>query len=991
MNSTITLLNESGHWLVAQLGRMSVELAVLAGVVLVALHVLRVKSPALRHLFWGLLLAKPVLTFLVASPLSLYAVLWPQVPEVLFAPLPAVVQTAQAPLPPPIAPLPDIAPSAAVPRVETPPPWRQVDRYGLAMLAWGLVASLLGLRLMLGCAYVGFLRGTARTQKEGRLFDLVAEAARTLHMRRRVAVATTTVCHGPVLAGVFRPVILLPESMAAALTRVQLKLVITHELAHARRWDNLVLLIQRLAEMLFFFHPVVWLCGWMMRREAEAACDDMVVNAYGDADGAGAAAYADSLTRVAEMKCGVTRRLLVNTFAAAESNFHRRIRRILGGKRTRMTLWVSLATGAALVLIGVVGLPTVASAPPQDNRTELEKALDATGSIAFENQHLSEVFNFIADTDRINLVIDWRVVKIPPSISTWANTRTCGPEPEYVTDGVVRSLDVRNVSWREAIDALVKPLGLAAVLKDHYVWVSSPAMIARDAAQSAPEPQHPDPALLKVLDFPVSVEFGSINIREILDFVADSWDVQFAIDDTVVAPKPDSGQAVPPTCITNGYVPRIEIRNVPLSAMLEAVLRPLNLVAVPDGGVVRVTAYGGAGENGAVVDTMSQAPKPASQTAADPAVKVDSIIVDPKTGKASFANIRISGVPVLVGPGGTRGGYRAKSISADPPAVTFMRQSDGMEWNVAVDPAAVRTEEGGKSPGKAVLRLIDTQRRPRADIQTHEEQRGYWYRIGDEIGEYTVKEINDEAKTVLLAKKDDRQTLLLERFAFPGRSDDFESYAGGPGAWPDAWIADGNASDHAVCYVDGTTFKDTHGNTLRLHGDSPTWSPLAHLLTYVAPPFRMAFDVYLESGNPETTCVAGVRRDSSWKSPGVILFDTTPPGEVKGLEPVAGGGVMSKGQSSDQLRMTPGKWHHVELVLREEQEKQSLTVTLDDGTAVQGPAQLAADDVLVDDMPFLQLEVRSGTAWFDNVSMEPLAADGSSSEQAKVRLSGENR
>ncbi len=602
MNSTITLLNESGHWLVAQLGRMSVELAVLAGVVLVALHVLRVKSPALRHLFWGLLLAKPVLTFLVASPLSLYAVLWPQVPEVLFAPPPAVVQTAQAPLPPPIAPLPDIAPSAAVPRVETPPPWRQVDRYGLAMLAWGLVASLLGLRLMLGCAYVGFLRGTARTQKEGRLFDLVAEAARTLHMRRRVAVATTTVCHGPVLAGVFRPVILLPESMAAALTRVQLKLVITHELAHARRWDNLVLLIQRLAEMLFFFHPVVWLCGWMMRREAEAACDDMVVNAYGDADGAGAAAYADSLTRVAEMKCGVTRRLLVNTFAAAESNFHRRIRRILGGKRTRMTLWVSLATGAALVLIGVVGLPTVASAPPQDNRTELEKALDATGSIAFENQHLSEVFNFIADTDRINLVIDWRVVKMPPSLNTSINTLTCGPEPEYVTDGMVRSMDVRNVSWREAIDALVKPLGLAAVLKDHYVWVSSPAMIARDAAQIAPKPQRPGPALLKVLDSPVAVEFEAIHVREVLNFVADSWDVQFAIDDTVVAPKPDSGQAVPATCITNGYVPRIEIRNVPLSAMLEAVLRPLNLVAVPDGGVVRVTAYGGAGENGAAVD-----------------------------------------------------------------------------------------------------------------------------------------------------------------------------------------------------------------------------------------------------------------------------------------------------------------------------------------------------------------------------------------------------
>ncbi len=117
MNSTMLLLNESGRWLVAQLGRMSMELAILAGVVLIALYVLRVKSPSLRHLFWGLLLAKPVLTFLVASPLSLYAFLWPPTPEVFFTQPPAVMQTAQAPLPLPVAPLPDIAPTMAVPRV----------------------------------------------------------------------------------------------------------------------------------------------------------------------------------------------------------------------------------------------------------------------------------------------------------------------------------------------------------------------------------------------------------------------------------------------------------------------------------------------------------------------------------------------------------------------------------------------------------------------------------------------------------------------------------------------------------------------------------------------------------------------------------------------------------------------------------------------------------------------------------------------------------
>ncbi len=365
MDTAITLLNESGRWLVAQLGRMSVELAILAGIVLIALYVLRVKSPALRHLFWGLLLAKPLVTFLVASPLSLYAFLWPPLPEVFITQTPVSVQMERLPFEHPVPPvsMPDASSSIETPRPETPPFWRQIDRYGLVSAIWMLVASVLGLRLLLGCAYVAFLRSTALTQRDGPLAELVAEAGSPLRMRRRVRIATTRVAHGPVLAGIFRPVILLPESMAGALTPKQLKLVITHELAHAKRWDNLVLLVQRLAEMFFFFHPVVWLCGWMMRREAEAACDDMVISAYGDADGAGAAAYADSLTRVAEMKCGITHRLLVNTFAAAESNFNRRIRRILSGRRGRMTLWLSVATGVALILIGVLGLPTVSSSP----------------------------------------------------------------------------------------------------------------------------------------------------------------------------------------------------------------------------------------------------------------------------------------------------------------------------------------------------------------------------------------------------------------------------------------------------------------------------------------------------------------------------------------------------------------------------------------------------------------------------------------------------
>ena len=354
LNAT-SLLNRFGHWLASNLVQMSLELTILAMVVLAAIYLLRIKSPRLRHLFWCLVLAKPVTTLLIASPLSFYQFV---MPEAVIAPPAAPVAIMET------APTGRLqgrhsmsgrrryGAAPTVPQIPVPA-WQHLDRYGVGSLAWIVIASAFGARLLMGYAYVAFLRQTAKPQREGPLAELVRTGAAALRMQRTVTVATTNVAHGPVLAGVLRPVILLPESVAGALATPQLQLIVTHELAHARRWDNLVLLLQRLAEMFLFFHPVVWICGWVMRREAEAACDDAVVAAYGDS-----AAYADSLTRVAEMKCGITRRLLVNTFAAAESNFSRRVRRILRGRPGRRTLWVTAASAVALVAVAAVGLPT---------------------------------------------------------------------------------------------------------------------------------------------------------------------------------------------------------------------------------------------------------------------------------------------------------------------------------------------------------------------------------------------------------------------------------------------------------------------------------------------------------------------------------------------------------------------------------------------------------------------------------------------------------
>jgi len=380
MSQFVEILNAFGRWLVGQLWQMSIELTILAGVVLAVLYLLRVKSPTLRHAFWCLVLAKPVATFLIASPVSLYWFLQPP-PE---PPEPPVV----APGPPvsdapaymhrrPMGMRPEYRATPPIAPVEAPPAWKQLDSHGAVGLAWSVIAFALFLRLVIGCAYVAFLRQTSTTQSDGPLPELVDQVARAFKIRRRVAVAISEVPHGPVLAGILRPMILLPRRLVEMMSVEQTQLIIAHEMAHVRRRDNLLLLIQRLAEMFLFFHPVVWVCGWILRREAEAACDDAVIAAYG-----GSTAYADSLTRVAEMKCGLTRRLLVNTFAAAESNFSQRVRRILDERVGRMRLGLSVAAVVALVVVACFGLPTASARKAALEGTDEEAAMQKEGQDA---------------------------------------------------------------------------------------------------------------------------------------------------------------------------------------------------------------------------------------------------------------------------------------------------------------------------------------------------------------------------------------------------------------------------------------------------------------------------------------------------------------------------------------------------------------------------------------------------------------------------------
>jgi len=164
------------------------------------------------------------------------------------------------------------------------------------MALYFLVVAAMLLRLSISL-YGGYrLRCDARPI-DGELLAAATRAATRIGLSDLPTIAFCNRVAGPVVLGLLRPIILLPVAFTAGLTPQQIDAILAHELAHIRRFDHLLLVAQRLAEALLFFHPAVWYVSRCMTIERENCCDDAVVEA-----GSPRQAYAELLLQIAEQR-----------------------------------------------------------------------------------------------------------------------------------------------------------------------------------------------------------------------------------------------------------------------------------------------------------------------------------------------------------------------------------------------------------------------------------------------------------------------------------------------------------------------------------------------------------------------------------------------------------------------------------------------------------------------------------------------------------------
>jgi beta-lactamase regulating signal transducer with metallopeptidase domain len=237
------------------------------------------------------------------------------------------------------------------------------------VMAWGMGVLALSIRLLGGWWLVRRIRDSIANAPLPDWQPRLAALSRRIGVSRPVRLFRSALVQVPTAIGWLHPVILLPASTLTGLSPGQIESILAHELAHIRRHDFLVNLLQSLVETLLFYHPGVWWVSRRIREERELCCDDLAVGVAGDP-----VLYAEALCRLERLR-GEAVALAV---AASGGSLLARITRLCGvtprGHEPRSRGPVAVLGAAAVVALmmspaaqdtrGGIGAATAALSPP---------------------------------------------------------------------------------------------------------------------------------------------------------------------------------------------------------------------------------------------------------------------------------------------------------------------------------------------------------------------------------------------------------------------------------------------------------------------------------------------------------------------------------------------------------------------------------------------------------------------------------------------------
>lgn len=221
--------------------------------------------------------------------------------------------------------------------------------------AWLIGVALLSTRWIISWAWLQLRVRSSSPAVPQQIRSCVAALRAQLQVSRDVLVRSADWLASPAVTGWIRPTLLIPASALTGLAPDQLEALLAHELAHIRRCDYLLNLIQTAIETLLFYHPAVWWISARIRAERENCCDDIALSVCGDR-----LVYASALVALEETRGPSIEMAL----AVGGAPLKTRIRRILYNHKPASSGWPAVALAMLLVALFAWNSPTSAAQSP---------------------------------------------------------------------------------------------------------------------------------------------------------------------------------------------------------------------------------------------------------------------------------------------------------------------------------------------------------------------------------------------------------------------------------------------------------------------------------------------------------------------------------------------------------------------------------------------------------------------------------------------------
>jgi len=174
-----------------------------------------------------------------------------------------------------------------------------VSWQAMVLVVWAATAAAMAVFILHRAILARQIVSSAREAKN-MMKGTLWYCCKCMKVKSRVGLKVTSRAASPVLYGLLRPVVLMPHNLAPSLGSRHLRSILLHQLAHIKRGDIWVNLLQSALQIVYFYNPLLWLANWRIRNVRDEAVDEQVVAIMGDK----APWYSDTLTNIGRLSLG---------------------------------------------------------------------------------------------------------------------------------------------------------------------------------------------------------------------------------------------------------------------------------------------------------------------------------------------------------------------------------------------------------------------------------------------------------------------------------------------------------------------------------------------------------------------------------------------------------------------------------------------------------------------------------------------------------------